>query len=149
MTTTELFASVCLFVVVVCVCALSEAETMDTSEKKADSPRCLYDIDAIKAASLDDLEWQETARKTLDNGNIMIKGTFTSGEFATINPADVKKGNVNLVHVMLHHPLVFLIPEGMNLAYYVEATEKSGLGTARKDSGIVYIVRWQGGEPHD
>ncbi|NIA16531.1 MAG: hypothetical protein GWP08_20920, partial [Nitrospiraceae bacterium] len=100
-------------------------------EGVAYGPRCLYDIDAIKAASLDDLEWNETGRTTLDTGIIEIRGEFSSGQFATIAPADVAAGRINIVKIKLHHPVIFLIP----------ADYPDGPGLGWVGLGAVQVVR--------
>ena len=48
-------------------------------------PAALLDFLAIDNLTLEDLQWAETSRETLNNGVVKISGDFSGGAFTTLN----------------------------------------------------------------
>ncbi|MCL5271239.1 MAG: hypothetical protein M1457_11985, partial [bacterium] len=103
--------SVFVFILAAALCATHGARGADLSAK-AWGPDCLYDIAAVKAAGLQDLQWKESGREKMPGGALVIRGVYSSGAFRSIPKTDFLAGRKKVVEVTLHHPVLLIVPPG-------------------------------------
>ncbi len=57
----------------------------DCGKLNPDNVRDIYNWDAMHGLTLDDLQWKEISRETLDSGVTRIYGEWSAGKFTTLN----------------------------------------------------------------